>query len=217
MDRLQLRESILQHKPKNVESKNMEEKIKESNVLLLKRLRSNYPNYKFNNTKIHYLREIGTTETDTSFLKPDGGFICFQYDGIEHIIGISEAKRQGTNDKRLKEGLRKQSKGNAVERSGKNYNLIQEMFRDESILPYAIFLEGCDFNKGSTIRDRVGAIFRLIESDKINLYKDIYGRAGSYFYANDGESWTSEEIMDIMYNICIKSIKYYESRYIFLI
>ena len=41
-------------------------------------------------------------------------------DEQKYPILITEMKNQGTNDLRLKEGKKKQAKGNAIERLGKN-------------------------------------------------------------------------------------------------
>jgi len=61
---------------------------------------------------------------DTSSIRPDGGILFLQSkekdDPFTYPILISEVKNQGTNDIRLKEGLAKQAKGNAIERLGKN-------------------------------------------------------------------------------------------------
>ncbi len=69
------------------------------------------------------------TETDlqclfnSTSMKPDGGILAIKSNkdkDLTYPILISEVKRQGTNDLRKSEGLRKQSKGNAIERLGKN-------------------------------------------------------------------------------------------------
>ncbi len=51
----------------------------------------------------------------------DGGFLCIENNkGDRFPILIPEVKNQGTNDLRQQEGLKKQAKGNAIERLGKN-------------------------------------------------------------------------------------------------
>ena len=65
-----------------------------------------------------------------SFIKPDGGFLyATDKEGNKKLILVAEVKRQGTNDKRLSEGLPKQAKGNAIERLGKNLVGIRAIFK----------------------------------------------------------------------------------------
>lgn len=91
-----------------------------------------------------------------SFIKPDGGFLyATDKKGNRKLILVAEVKRQGTNDKRLSEGLPKQAKGNAIERLGKNLTGIRAIFKKESMIPFVCFGSGDDFQKGSTILDRV--------------------------------------------------------------
>jgi len=54
-------------------------------------------------------------------MRPDGGILYIvTKDEQKYPILITEMKNQGTNDLRLKEGKKKQAKGNAIERLGKN-------------------------------------------------------------------------------------------------
>ena len=58
---------------------------------------------------------------DTSSMRPDGGILYMVTKNEQkYPILITEMKNQGTNDLRLKEGKKKQAKGNAIERLGKN-------------------------------------------------------------------------------------------------
>jgi len=77
------------------------------------------------------VRELEHTYPDTDFhyhfdstsIRPDGGILYIQgqpEDDLTYPILIAEVKNQGTNELRLKEGLPKQAKGNAIERLGKN-------------------------------------------------------------------------------------------------
>lgn len=65
-------------------------------------------------------------EFDTKFfenkIKPDGGVLFLRKkddDRYKKILLITEAKRQGTNDVRQKQGKNKQATGNAIEKLGK--------------------------------------------------------------------------------------------------
>jgi type II restriction enzyme len=91
-----------------------------------------------------------------SYMHPDGGILSIVDNaGGRHPILISEVKNQGTNDKRIEEGLDPQSKGNAIERLAKNVIGIRTAMRAEHILPFVCFGYGCDFEVGSSILDRV--------------------------------------------------------------
>ena len=105
-----------------------------------------------------YADDFSGVLTDSS-MRPDGGFLyAIDGSGKEHLILVAEVKRQGTNDKRKKEGLPKQSKGNAIERLGKNLTGIRAMFKHKKTLPFVCFGSGHDFLEGSSIRDRVVTI-----------------------------------------------------------
>lgn len=148
-----------------------------------------------------------TITTTTSYIQPDGGILyIIDKNGNEYPILITEVKTQGTNQKRLEEGKAEQSKGNAIERLGKNVIVIEEYMSNESINPFVCFGEGCDFEEGSTILDRVAAIARFQPLNQINLYSN-----GSYFFKAD--KWAMEDMFDIMYNIAVSSIDYYKNKY----
>ena len=84
-------------------------------------------------------------------IRPDGGVIYLARkndDGeiIEKLpLVIAEMKHQGTNEKRLNEGLKMQAFGNAIERLGKNLIGIKAMMAYEAIIPFICFGDGCDF------------------------------------------------------------------------
>ena len=102
---------------------------------------------------------------DSSFndkeIRPDGGAIYLtKQDSDGHLIEklpivIAEVKHQGTNEKRLAEGLRMQAFGNAIERLGKNLIGIRAMMAYESITPFICFGDGCDFANIDEIDDIV--------------------------------------------------------------
>lgn len=96
---------------------------------------------------------------DKSAIRPDGGILYMVANNGERFsILIAEVKNQGTNDLRAEEGLPKQSKGNAIERLGKNVIGLRAALRSEAIFPFVCFGYGCDFADDSSIRDRVTTI-----------------------------------------------------------
>jgi len=76
---------------------------------IVRYLKTHFPNIEFH----HYF--------DSTYMCPDGGILSLQRnDSKTYPILITEVKIQGTNDIRARERLKKQSKGNAIERLGKN-------------------------------------------------------------------------------------------------
>jgi type II restriction enzyme len=148
---------------------------------------------------------------DNTFLKPDGGILYVKdRRGAEHPILISEAKRQGTNDARQAEGLGKQSKGNAIERLGKNLTGFRTMMLSDSIMPFVVFGEGCDFAEDSSILDRVTTLAMfgpLNRIDVVNVGEDGRFNRGSFFFREP--KWTVEEMTPILVEVCSRSIHYY--------
>ncbi|MBI51621.1 MAG: hypothetical protein CL779_00180 [Chloroflexi bacterium] len=89
-----------------------------------------------------------------SSIRPDGGVLF-----MDNIPVLStEAKKQGTNDKRKKDGKSKQQMGNAIERAHKNYNEIKNLQEQYLFTSYILFGYGCDFVEGSSIVDRLSAM-----------------------------------------------------------
>jgi len=152
---------------------------------------------------------------DASSMKPDGG-VLFMVDQNEdrHAILISEAKRQGTNDLRAQEGLRKQAKGNAIERLGKNVIGFRTWLSTENILPFVVFGEGVDFAHDSSILDRVSTIAMFAPLNQIavaNLGENGLFNRGSFFFRV--KTWTAEEMEEILYDIAERSVYYYFSKF----
>ena len=129
----------------------------------------------------------------------------------KYYILISEKKNQGTNDLRLIEGKEKQSRGNAIERLGKNVIGFSSLMCGESINPFICFGDGCDFSKESTIIDRVSTIAKYRELNTIQMTNSELQSTGSYFFRND--PWTSDEMETYMYEIAERSIMNYKSKY----
>lgn len=152
---------------------------------------------------------------DTSSIKPDGGFLSIlDEDGNKYPILISEVKNQGTNDLRVQEGLKKQAKGNAIERLGKNVIGLRASLMHEAIFPFVCFGYGCDFGDGSSILDRVVTIAMF---GKLNTtYLHNLGDGGSFnrgsFYFREPK-WSVEEMFSILIDIAERSVFYYYSKY----
>lgn len=154
-------------------------------------------------------------EVASSYMSPDGG-ITYLVDkkGRLFPILIGEVKNQGTNDRRAAEGLAKQSKGNAVERLGKNVIGLRAYMLGEGIFPFVCFGDGCDFSSGSSILDRVLtiAMFGKLNTDHTaseGPFQEF--NRGSYYFRE--EYWTAEEIKKILLDVARKSIFHYFSKY----
>ncbi|AGM25249.1 EcoRI family type II restriction endonuclease [Spiroplasma chrysopicola] len=150
-------------------------------------------------------------------IKPEGGFILLRSNhdpDFCRIILISELKRQGTNDQRLQEGKKKQAKGNAIERLGKNLIGIRAMMMHEKITPFICFGWGCDFNHEDTYID--SKLFMMNEFYKINtiyVFKKDGGSDYNYFAPVSmffrEERWTIEEMYEYMKEIAETAFRYY--------
>jgi type II restriction enzyme len=219
-----------QHKSKNDLSKGQESIMIQSIKETLSFLKNKYPKYEFGWEKsmpIHKLYSILTDEYGLDIflepvkksvsLSPDGGFMYVVINDMKYYILVGEQKNQGTNDKRLAEGLKKQALGNAAERLGKNYNCLDLLFSQENILPFVTFLQGCDFHPTETIGERVVMVFKGLKRNTINLFKDSFGRAGTYYMRghkwDEGEygssDFTKSEITKVFKKVAEQSLEYY--------
>ena len=121
-----LRRNKNQHTVKNSISKVMDSDIDHAVRILILRLQKRYPKLKFEHQSKMMLSEViegmgkrypqykGSIAAvmGTSFIKPDGGFLyASDAKGNKKVILVAEVKRQGTNDKRLIEGLKNKLKG----------------------------------------------------------------------------------------------------------
>lgn len=152
---------------------------------------------------------------ETSYMSPDGG-ILYMLDKNEkkYPILITEVKNQGTNDIRAKEGKKKQAKGNAIERLGKNVIGFRTALMNEDIFPFVCFGDGCDFESDSSILDRVVTINMFGKLNEI-VVKNLGPRGefnrGSFFFRP--KKWTPSEMAKIMSEIAERSVHYYFSKY----
>lgn len=170
---------------------------------VVKRLRDDFPSEEF------------TYFFESSAMRPDGGILYIVADdGKLFPILISEKKNQGTNDIRALEGKKKQAKGNAIERLGKNVIGFRTAMLSESIFPFVCFGDGCDFSEDSSILDRVVTIAEFGELNKEYLHNSgkngIIDRGSFYFRL---EEWTESEMFERCYSIAKRSVYYYFSKY----
>jgi type II restriction enzyme len=148
----------------------------------------------------------------TSRMSPDGGIIyLIDKKNKKYPLLISEAKTQGTNDKRIIEGKKQQSMGNAIERLGKNVIGFRALLNDEEIFPFICFADGCDFFDGSYIVDRVSVIFYFSKLNTVNLYNYKNLAYGSFFYRI--QKWEEKQMYPILSEIAEKSINFYFLKY----
>jgi type II restriction enzyme len=152
---------------------------------------------------------------DKSSMRPDGGILSIvSKDGKKYPILITEVKNQGTNDILMAQGKPKQSKGNAIERLGKNVIGFRTALLHESIFPFVCFGDGCDFASDSSILDRVITISMFGELNKIRVHNEgpngIFNRGSFYFRE---KQWSEKEMFEIMKEVAEKSVYYYFSKY----
>ena len=153
---------------------------------------------------------------DNSSIRPDGGILYIKGkpdDAATYPILISEVKNQGTNDIRLKEGLPRQARGNAIERLGKNVIGLRAVLMRENIFPFVCFGYGCDFEDVSSILDRVSTMAMFGHLNTTYLHNEENGRfnRGSFYFRE--EEWSVDEMFEIMLDIAERSILYYFSKY----
>ncbi|MFB1646626.1 EcoRI family type II restriction endonuclease [Campylobacter molothri] len=173
--------------------------------------------FMINNIKSTKIR----AEFDTTFLnnkiKPDGGvlFLRKQDDPLyKKILLITEAKRQGTNDLRKKEGKNKQATGNAIERLGKNLTGIKAMLNHEKITPFVCFGWGCDFaSNEKTVLAKLNVLNEFYYLNKTYIFKTDGNSDHNYFspvsmYFRE-EKWEVDEMYAIMKEIAETSLRYY--------
>ena len=153
---------------------------------------------------------------ETSSMRPDGGILSLVANDNKtwFPILISEVKNQGTNDQRAKEGLKKQAKGNAIERLGKNVIGFRTALLNECIIPFVCFGYGCDFTDDSSILDRVSTISMFAPLNEVSVANEgpdgLFNR-GSFFFRES--EWSVDEMYQTMFEIAKRSIYYYYSKY----
>ena len=166
-------------------------------------LQDNFPEVEFH---VYY---------ESSSMKPDGGILSLLDEGKNaYPILIAEKKNQGTNHLRIAEGKKKQPKGNAIERLGKNVIGFRTALLNESIFPFVCFGDGCDFAEGSSILDSVVTIAMFGELNKEHPHNQgpqgIFNRGSFYFRE---EEWQEDEMAEHCYSVAEKSVFYYFSKH----
>lgn len=195
--------------------KKVEALLKEKHKVKLEHNDSLYLSKVITHLKKYYPNVDFANVLKTSYMKPDGGILyLIDNDSNHYPILITEVKNQGTNDARLAEGKTRQAKGNAIERLGKNVIGFRTFLLNESIFPFVCFGYGCDFEKGSSILDRVITINMFGKLNITNLSNEgdqgRFNRGSFYFRETD---WSEKEMCNIMFDIASRSIYYYFSKY----
>jgi len=218
-----LRQNKNQHSVKNSLSRAMDSSIDRAAKTLIVHLRKKYPKLTFEHRPRMMLSEVIdgmgkrypqyktsiSAVMGTSFIKPDGGFLyASDKKGNRRIILVAEVKRQGTNDKRLTEGLKKQAKGNAIERLGKNLIGIRALFKEDAILPFVCFGSGDDFSDGSSIRDRVITMNDYFPLNTIFVKKEYlpFEPVSMLFRSR---KWRTREMVNVMDEVSTIAIRHY--------
>jgi len=218
-----LRKNKNQHSIKNSISKVMDSDVDVAVQNMIAELKEKFPDLTFEHSTRLLVTQIITDLSaqypqfekafsivnEKSFIKPDGGFLyATDKKGNRRLILVAEVKHQGTNDKRKKEGLPKQAKGNAIERLGKNLIGIRAIFKAESMIPFVCFGSGYDFKEGSTILDRVVTMNDFFPLNKIFIEKiHLPFEPVSMFFRY--EDWSTQEMQDIMTFVAIEAIEYH--------
>ena len=193
----------------NKDAKRLDNKVRSICASLFQEIQKEYPNHKFPWESSIPKEEIAKKALGIDWKsykpdsarstgpKPDGGIIYVHgYNGRKYPVLIAEAKKQGTNKKRIKKGMKRQAKGNAIERAYKNVKEVEIFTNDLDYFPYVVVAHGDDFEKGSSINDRLDGLtkyhprnkdYTLDKDQKTTVYvqereftrKEIYKRLKS--------------------------------------
>lgn len=222
-----LRNNKLQHSPKNTQSKrddhNVSEAMERVTKYLDERLNLDAYGYHLEFSASMKLREMidlirsyekrfefAPLTKEIASIKPDGGILVLRKKDdpdYKRLVLVVEMKRQGTNDKRAAEGLKKQAQGNAIERLGKNLIGIRATLQYEDVTPFICFGSGVDFAPDSSINDRVVTMNEFYPLNRIFVFKREGYSPVSMFFRQ--ESWDVDELYEIMKEVAETSIRYY--------
>lgn len=133
---------------------------------------------------------------------------------------IGEIKKQGTNDRRVSEGKKKQAIGNAApDRVAKNYEIFADFCYncDCNFFPYNVFLHGCDFSDDEmtgTMRGKLSPFFGDLNVFNPYFDKDVRMslKGGCCYYQE--EDFTVEQLYDYVYKCCEEGIKYFLCKFV---
>ena len=235
----QLRRRTEQHKPKNVQSRKddkelfraMEEcarylkrkfgkELKAAQFSLVLERRISYE------VMMEVVRAKGLRqEFDAVFatkdrtIQPDGGILMLKKEGeaeAPRIVLVSEAKKQGTNKARIREGQPKQARGNAIERLGKNLTGIKAMMNHEHITPFVCFGWGCDFketDEADFVMAKISMLNEFYKLNRIHVYKqhgdstrNRFAPVSMFFRER---RWTRREMLKILKEVGEDAMRYY--------
>ena len=160
----------------NALAKQHDVKVRDVMGKVFKDIQKKYPERKFELKSVipqlSISSQINTSYTPSnpkSSIRPDGGVLYM--DGIP--ILSTEAKKQGTNKQRVKDGKCSQAMGNAIERAHKNYNELKNLQDQYLFTSYLLFGYGCDFAPGSSIVDRLSAMTYYDSFNTLHIKDEI--------------------------------------------
>jgi len=224
------------------EAKTHDKKTGDAAKYVFNILRNAFPSHQFRhrfklpkseiNRKLREINpQLGVTQfVGTSSVKPDGGIIEVRdVNGGWRPILVGEAKKQGTNVERIKEGLGKQAQGNAIERTHKNIAELKNYMLRENYFPYVIFMHGSDLTTETLlVPEPSGEIFELHPTsipDRLtaasygmpvnvpycrNIFAEhidgskIMLQIASLYMRND--PWTEKEMVEVMIEIAQEAL-----------
>ena len=222
-----LRKRKNQHLPKNTLSKNDDKKVAAVMERVIEHLNNRF-NLEDLGYQLEYVKtiklleltdvikgydkrlEFAVLEKQGSYIEPDGGILLLRRKDDEKYKRIAlavEMKHQGTNKKRMAEGKKKQSRGNAIERLGKNLIGIRATLQYEPVTQFVCFGWGDDFADGSSIRDRVITMNEFYPLNRIFVSKREGYAPVSMFFRE--EEWGEDELFEIMKDIAEASCNAY--------
>lgn len=196
----------------NEDAKKIETTLLKAIKSLIVSLEEQFPSiifwWNFKIDKFDIAKNIGksnwTSCSKSPFIKPDGGVLYAKINEKIYPILVCEAKKQGTNDKLLEEGKKKQSKGNAIERAVKNHSELKLFFKPYDFYPYVIFASGCDFEKTSSINDRLDC---MTEYEPRNVEYIFHPDKLATIWIREN-SWDYSEIYDRIESVSKNVVNY---------
>ena len=209
-----LRERWAQHAVKNNLSKHDDAEAKNASVTVVNMLKEMFPDYSFEvkaNLTFNQIEKYSNRNFNITYdyshrkLAPDGGVIWMDE---KYPILITEMKRQGTNEERIREGKNKQAVGNAIERLGKNLIGLKCLYENEDILPFICFCWGCDVTDGTFL----GKLYTLNSFYELNIVYDspnTYKNKPFTCLLKEEGPFTLEEMVVSMLQVAVNSIQYY--------
>lgn len=182
----------------NEDAKKLEKSLSETVKNLIEELKKTFPYIHFfwdwKIDKKDIARNIGKNNwkpcSKNPYIKPDGGVLYAEINGKVYPILVTEAKKQGTNDKLIEEGKKKQAKGNAIERAVKNHSELKLFFKPFDFYSYVIFASGCDFEESSSINDRLDSMTEYEPRNQSYIFHP--NKLATVWIRK--ESWTYSEI-----------------------